>query len=415
MTESFPARESFSATGFFSATESFSAESLDRLHDAMAARVAAGELPGLVTLLARGDDVRVDTIGAFAVDGVVPMRRDTIFRVGSLTKPMLAAVTMMLVEDGALDLHEPVDGLLPELANRRVLARIDGPLDETVPANRAITVEDLLTFRMGFGLLTEPDFNPPFPIVTAAEDLRLVLGQPDPRTPHPPDEWIRLFGTLPLMYQPGERWQYNVGSLVLGVLVARAVDAPLGDVLHSRLFEPLGMVDTGFSTPPANLERIPSHYMTFETGELTLQTATPPRDWATPPAFPSGGGGLLSTTDDVLAFARFLLDDGSTSGKRLLSSESVRSMTTNQLTRHQVETAGMLLEPKGWGYGMAVAAEPDEFSAVPGRYGWDGGYGTVWFNDPHRGLIAIALSQTSDFLFNGGRAEFIGLAIQAAD
>ncbi len=232
----------------------------------MAARVAAGELPGLVTLLARDDDVRVDTIGAFAVDGAVPMRRDTIFRVASLTKPMLAAATMTLVEDGTLDLYEPVDRLLPELGNRRVLARIDGPLDETVPADRPITVEDLLTFRMGFGTLTEPTFNPPFPIVTAGEDLRLVLGPPDPRTPHPPDEWIRLFGTLPLMYQPGERWQYNVGSLVLGVLVARAADAPLGDVLNARLFEPLGMVDTGFSTSPANLDRIPSHYMTFETG-----------------------------------------------------------------------------------------------------------------------------------------------------
>jgi CubicO group peptidase (beta-lactamase class C family) len=396
-------------------TESLSAEGLHRLHNAMAARMAAGELPGLVTVLARGDEVYVDTIGSYAFDAV-PMRRDTLFRVASFTKPVLATATMLLVEDGALDLAEPVDRLLPELADRRVLARIDGPLEETVPADRPITVEDLLTFRMGFGLLTEPTFNPPFPIVTAADDLQLVLGPPDPRTPHSPDEWTRRFATLPLMYQPGERWQYNVSALVLGVLVARAADAPLGDVLNTRLFEPLGMVDTGFWTTPANVERIPSYYMTdFGTGELTLQPVSAPGEWTAPPVFPSGGGGLLSTADDFLAFARLLLNNGAYRGKQLLSTNAVALLTTNHLTPHQIETAGILLEPKGWGYGMAVAAEPDEVSAVPGRYGWDGGYGTVWFNDPHRDLIAIALTQTSDFLFNGGRNEFTTLALQAAD
>jgi CubicO group peptidase (beta-lactamase class C family) len=397
-------------------TESLPARDRHRLHDAMAARVAAGELPGLVTVLARGDEVHVETIGSYAFDGTVPMRRDTLFRVGSFTKPVLAAATMLLVEDGTLDLAEPVDRLLPELADRRVLARVDGPLDETVPARRPITVEDLLTFRMGFGLLTEPTFNPPYPIVTAAEDLNLVLGPPDPRTPHSPDEWIRLFGTLPLMYQPGERWQYNVGSLVLGILVARAAGAPLGEVLKSRLFEPLGMVDTGFSTTPADADRIPSYHMTdFATGELKPQPLSAPGEWTVPPVFPSGAGGLLSTADDFLAFARLLRDNGVHGGKQLLSADSVALLTTNHLTTYQIETAGILLEPKGWGYGMAVAAEPDEVSAIPGRYGWDGGYGTVWFNDPHRDLIAIAMTQTSDFLFNGGRVEFTTLALQAAD
>jgi CubicO group peptidase (beta-lactamase class C family) len=394
---------------------SLSPEGRYRLHEAMAARVAKGELPGLVTVLARGDEVHVDTIGSYAFDGATPMRRDTVFRVGSLTKPILAAATMLLVEDGVLDLAEPVDRLLPELADRRVLARIDGPLDETVPARRPITIEDLLTFRMGVGILTEPTFNPPFPVVTAADELRLVLAQPDPRTPHPPDEWVRLFGTLPLMSQPGERWQYNVGALVLGVLVARAGGAALGDVLRTRLFEPLGMVDTGFWTTPANTERIPSYYMTdFDTGELKLQPLSAPVEWSNLPVFASGAGGLLSTADDFLAFARLLLNNGTHRGQRLLSTDAVALMTTNRLTPDQIGTAGILLDPKGWGYGMAVAAEPDEISTVPGRYGWDGGYGTVWFNDPHRDLIAIALTQTSDFLFNGGRTEFTTLAVRAA-
>jgi len=218
------------------------------------------------------------------------------------------------------------------------------------------------------------------------------------------------------MHQPGERWQYNVGALVLGVLLARAADAQLGEVLKARLFEPLGMVDTGFWTTPANIERIPNHYMTdFGTGELKLQPLSAPGEWATPPVFPSGAGGLLSTADDFLAFARLLRNNGTHRGKRLLSAKAVALLTTNHLTPHQIGTAGILLDPKGWGYGMAVATEPDEMSTFPGRYGWDGGYGTVWFNDPHRDLIAIALTQTSDFLFNGGRAEFTTLAIQAAD
>jgi CubicO group peptidase (beta-lactamase class C family) len=383
------------------------------VHEAMAARVAAGELPGAVTVLARGDDVHVDPVGAFSFDeGAPPMTPDTLFRVASFTKPVLATVTMMLVEDGALDLAEPVDRLLPELADRRVLARIDGPVEETTPARRPITVEDLLTLRMGFGMLTEPTFNPPFPIVAAAESLDLQLGPPEPRTPHPPDEWIRLFGTLPLMYQPGERWQYNVATLVLGVLVARAGGAPLDVVMRDRLFAPLSMVDTGFVATPENAARIPSYYMTdFSTGELTLQPLSKPGDWTVPPVFPSGSGGLLSTAGDFLAFARLLRNQGAHEGRQLLSPKSVAAMTTNQLTPRQIETAGILLQPKGWGYGMAVAPEPDEFSAVPGRYGWDGGYGTVWFTDPHRDLIAIALTQNSDFLFRGGRDEFTRLAL----
>jgi CubicO group peptidase (beta-lactamase class C family) len=163
------------------------------------------------------------------------------------------------------------------------------------------------------------------------------------------------------------------------------------------------------------VHRIPSYYMgDFATGELKLQPLSTPEEWTTPPVFPSGAGGLLSTADDFLAFARMLRDHGTHRGRRILSAGSVGAMTTNQLTPEQIATGGMLLEPQGWGYGMAVAAGPDEISAVPGRYGWDGGYGTVWFTDPHRDLIGMALTQTSDFLWGGGRVEFTKLALQAA-
>src|SRR3989475_868885 len=251
----------------------------ERLHEAMAARVAKGELPGLVTLVARGDNVHVDTIGVMAFGRNEPMRRDAIFRIASLTKPVLATATMILVEEGKLALDEPVQSMLPELADRRVLKRIDGPIDDTVPARRLITVEDLLTFRMGHGLIFEPTFDPPYPINNAARELQLVMGPPDPRTPHDPDEWIKRFGTLPLMYQPGERWQYNTGSLVLSVLVARASRQPLTDFLRTRIFEPLGMKETGFSMSSQQTRRLPSYYMTnFETSKLELQTLSSPTE-----------------------------------------------------------------------------------------------------------------------------------------
>jgi CubicO group peptidase (beta-lactamase class C family) len=340
------------------------------------------------------------------------MSRDTLFRVASFTKPVLAVVTMMLVDDGTLSLAEPVRTWLPELAEPRVLSRVDGPLTETVPAQRPITVEDLLTFRMGFGHITEPTFNPPYPINVAADELGLAIGPPEPRTPHDPDEWMRRFGSLPLMYQPGERWQYNLAAMVLGVLVARAAGAPLGDVMRARLFEPLGMADTGFVTTPENVSRLPGTYMgDFQGGPVARQSVSTPDIWTTPPTFPNGAGGLLSTVDDFLAFARLLRDRGVVGGRRLLTEESVAALTTNHLTPQQLASAGIILHNLGWGYGMAVAVAPDEASSIPGRYGWDGGYGTTWFNDPHRDLIAIALSQTSDFLFNGGAAEFTRLAL----
>ena len=387
---------------------------LDHLHEAMADRVAKGELPGMVTLVAHGDDARVDTIGVMAFGSDEPMRRDTIFRITSMTKPILALATMMLVEDGRLALDEPADALLPELAHRQVLKRIDGPLDETVSARRPITLEDLLTFRMGHGLITEPTFDPPYPIVNAARDLELVMGPPDPRTPHDPDEWLKRFATLPLMYQPGERWQYNTGSLVLSVLVARASGQTLPDFFQMRIFEPLGMKDTGFSLSAEKSSRLPSNYMTnFQTGKMELQTASGPGVWTKPPAFPSGAAGLVSTIDDYLAFARLLLNEGVHENRRLVSQSSVRLMTSNHLKPEQMAGGGPILAGQGWGFGMAVATAPDDVSPVPGRYGWSGGYGTYWFNDPSQNRVAIAMTQVSDVLFNGTMTEFAQLAARS--
>ncbi|MET0416829.1 MAG: serine hydrolase domain-containing protein [Actinoplanes sp.] len=382
-----------------------------RLHDAVAARVERGEFPGVVTLVARGDDVVVDAVGVTEFGGATPMRRDTPFRITSMTKPVLAAATMILAEEGRLDLEEPVGRLLPELAGQRVLARPDGPLDETVAPVRPVTVADLLTFTLGFGaVVAGDDFDPDYPIVRAWRELDLRIAEPDPRTSLDPDEWIRRFGTLPLIHQPGETWMYNMGTLVLGVLLARAAGQPLETVLAERLFQPLGMTGTGFWLPADRAAELPLQYMTDpEAGRLTAQHASPPEVWSRPPKFPSGSAGLASTADDFLAFARLLLNGGVHGGTRLMSEKSVASMTTNHLTREQIAGGGFFLGGSGWGYGLAVTIEPDEVSG-PGRYGWSGGYGTSWFNYPPEQLTFIVLSQVSDLLWGGALDEFGKLA-----
>src|SRR5437870_4487403 len=259
---------------------------LGRMHNVMAGHVERGEVPGVVTLVSRRGEVHVDAIGTKAIGGGDPIRRDTIFRITSMTKPITAAATMILVEECKLRLDEPVDRLLPELANRKVLKRLDGPLDDTTPAHRPITVRDLLTFRMGFGVVTGPPDV--YPIQKAVSELQIVgFGPPNQSTPHDPDEWIRRLGTLPLMHQPGEKWMYNTGSYVLGVLIARASGQPLETFFYERIFEPLGMNDTGFSVPAAKLDRLaPSYWVNSETGELEIQDGVADSQWSSPAALP---------------------------------------------------------------------------------------------------------------------------------
>jgi CubicO group peptidase (beta-lactamase class C family) len=395
---------------------SMSPAGLDRLHGVMAAKVDKGKLPGLVYLVAHGDEAHAEAIGDQAFGAAAPMRRDTVFRIASLTKPVLAVATMMLVDEGLLQLDAPVDRWLPELADRRVLRRVDGALDDTVPARRAVTVADLLTYRMGYGMIVEPTMNPPYPVVTAAEELGLRMGPPDPRTPHDPDEWIRRFGTLPLMEQPGELWRYNVSARVLSVLVARAAGQPLGDVFRERIFAPLGMAGTGFALPDGHTGGLPGWYMSnFATGELEPQALSTVEEWSRPPVFPDGAAGLVSTVDDYFAFAQLLRGNGVYGGRRLLSEDAVRLMTTNVLTDEQIARGGFVLGGRGWGYGMSVAVRPDEVSQVPGRYGWEGGYGTSWFNHPAIDVVAILLTQVSDVLFNGTLNEFGHAAVGVAE
>jgi len=376
-------------------TAGLSRARLNRMHEVMAGYVERGDVPGLVTLVSRRGEVHVDVIGTQAIGNSPPMRRDTIFRISSMTKPITAAATMILVEECKLRLDEPVDALLPELAERQVLKRLDGPLDETVPAKRPITVRDLLTFRMGFGqMMAPPDA---YPILSAANAQQIGMGPPSPSTMPAPAEWMRRLGRLPLMHQPGEQWMYNTGSDVLGVLIARASGQPFETFLRERLFEPLGMKDTSFSVPEASLDRLATSYWTDPTrGKLTVYDGAVGGQWSRPPAFPSGAGGLVSTIDDYLAFGQMMLSLGKHGGERILSRLSVETMTTDQLTPEQKAVSGLVpgfFDSHGWGFGVSVITRRDDIAAVPGRYGWDGGLGTSWYSDPREDMVTILMTQ----------------------
>src|SRR5438876_12065616 len=250
-------------------TGGFSEARLGRMHDVMTGYVERGEVPGLITLVSRRGEVHVDVIGTMAYEKSDPIQRDTIFRISSMTKPITAAATMILVEECKVRLDEPVDRWLPELAERKVLKRLDGPLDDTVPAKRPITTRDLLTFCMGFGqMMALPDA---YPILKAASEQQIGMGPPSPSTLPAPDEWMRRLGRLPLMHQPGEMWMYNTGSDVLGVLIARVSGQPLEAFLRERIFVPLGMKDTSFSVPGHKLNRLATSYWTnFVSGKIEV-------------------------------------------------------------------------------------------------------------------------------------------------
>ena len=390
---------------------------LGRMHEVMAGYVERGDVPGLVTLVSRRGEVHVDAIGTQAIGESPPMRRDTIFRISSMTKPITAAATMILVEECKLRLDEPVERWLPELAERQVLKRLDGPLDDTVPAKRPITVRDLLTFRMGFGqMMAPPDASP---ILSAANEQQIGMGPPSPSSMPAPDEWMRRLGRLPLMHQPGEQWMYNTGSDVLGVLIARTSGQPLETFLRQRLFEPLGMKDTGFSVPEASLDRLATSYWPDPTsGKLTVYDEAMGSQWSRPPAFPSGAGGLVSTIDDYLAFGQMMLSQGKHGNERILSRLSVELMTTDQLTPEQKAASSLIsgfLDGLGWGFGVSVVTKRDDIAAVPGRYGWDGGLGTSWYSDPREDMVIILMTQCAWASPSPPNVYFWTLAYQAID
>jgi CubicO group peptidase (beta-lactamase class C family) len=363
---------------------------LARMHDVMAGHVEAGDMPGLVTLVSRGGETHVDTIGKIAIDGAA-MARDTIFRITSMTKPVTAVAAMILVEECKLRLDDPVDRWLPELADRKVLRAIDAPINDTVPAKRAITLRDLLTFRLGYGMI--PVFPDRYPIQKAIAEAGFAPGPVFPS--FPPDELMRRYGSLPLIYQPGERWLYNAGTEILSVLIARVAGTTLGDFFRERIFEPLGMKDTAFSVPQAKRNRFATSYArNHATQKLTVFDDPVTGKFSNPPVFENGSAGLVSTADDFHAFAQMMLNGGRLGSERILSRPSAELMTTDQITPEQKLGSEIFFgDNRSWGLGVSVFTRRDDLSHVPGRFGWDGGYGTSWYSDPNENLTGILLTQ----------------------
>lgn len=366
---------------------------LGRLRHGMSGYVERGEVPGLVTAVCRGEETHVEPMGSLAIGGA-PVQRDTIFRISSMTKPITAVATMILIEECKLRLDDPVDALMPELADRRVLRAVDGPLDDTVPARRAITVRDLLTFRLGWGMLIAPPDA--YPIQRAAAELGIPSGLPEPARYAPGDAWLAAFSKLPLMYQPGDRWLYNMGSELLGILIARASGRPFAAFLRERIFAPLGMKDTGFFVPPEQIDRLATGYAVDSDGSLALSDPGRGGQWSREPAYESGAAGLVSTADDYLAFARMLLAGGTYRGERVLSRPSIELMTSDHLTPAQKTVSGFTpedFEATGFGFGVSVVTRRDHMHAPIGQYGWDGGLGTVWRSDPREDMITVLMTQ----------------------
>jgi CubicO group peptidase (beta-lactamase class C family) len=327
------------------------------LQDLVEAAVDDGTVPGAAALVARGDDVEIAGAGEVEPDSIV--------RLASTTKPITAAALMLLVDEGLVTLDHPVARWLPELASPQVVRTPQSPIDDVVPVARPITVEDVLTYRAGWGFPS--DFSLPA-VVELLERLR-VFGFPEPQ-----DKWLVALAQVPMLRQPGEAWLYNTCSDIQGVLVERVSGRTLPEFLAERIFEPLGMTDTAFHVPGEELDRFPP----FHGSRLAPMVEGL---WREPPAFPSGSSGLVSTLADWSRFGRMLLANGGD----LLSAESVRLMTSDHLTQGQRDEATLFLEGAGWGFGGSVAAD--------GRYGWVGGTGTTAHIAPSTGTVGVLLTQ----------------------
>jgi CubicO group peptidase (beta-lactamase class C family) len=367
---------------------------LDQMHQVLSGFVEREEMPGLVALVSHHDDVHVETLGTLAFGDSVPMKRDTIFRIASITKLITAAAAMILVEDCKIRLDDSIDRWLPELANRRVLKSINSEVDDTVPAQRAITLRDLLTYRMGFGSIMAMPGT--YPIQKLIREYR--IGGDSPMLPSQSPEaedWLRRLGSLPLLAQPGERWMYHVSGDVLGALIARVSGQSFGSFLRERIFDPLGMKDTAFHVPPEKIDRLTEFYrFNPQTNTLDVFDDVANTAWRVEPPFESGGGGLVSTIDDYFAFSRMMLNKGRHHREQILSRATVELMTSDQLTPEQRAGSEIFFgDHSSWGLGIAVDIHRKEIFHTPGRYGWTGGFGTTAYNDPQERMIGILFTQ----------------------
>jgi CubicO group peptidase (beta-lactamase class C family) len=375
----------------------FSAAGLDRTRSAMQDFVDSGDVAGCLSLAWRhGELACVDALGWRDSEARTPMSRATLFRIASMTKPVTSVAALILVEQGLIALDDPVSRWLPELAKLQVLVDPDGPIDRTEPARAPLTLLDLLTHRAGFAY----HFTAQGPL---AEAYGRVFNGFDAMVD--PASWLEHVGGLPLMFHPGTRWHYGIATDVLGALIQRISGLSLEDFFHTRIFEPLGMSDTGFVVPANKLERLAvSYFVDQGTRQRVVEDHPSASRWANPQRFQGGGGGLVSTADDYLRFARMLLGRGrvagETQGARLLSHKWVDLMRTNFLDPEQRRIPAFghaIWAGQGFGLGLAIVDDPAQQRVLgyrsKGSFGWPGVLGTSWFADPVEDMIGIMLIQ----------------------
>jgi len=370
-----------------------SAEALAQIAPSLQGVVDAGDLSGFVTLIWRkGEVVQVNTLGHRDVAAGKPMTRDTLFRIASMTKPITSVAALMLMEEGKLRLDDPITKWAPEFANMKVLKSATGPLDEVYDSPRDITIDDLMTHRSGLAY----GFTSIGPIAHAYE---AALGSPL-ANPHAPDLWMKRLAELPLSYPPGERFHYSHATDLLGFLVGRIAGTTFQDFLQQRIFGPLGMVDTDFWCPPEKRDRMACLYRINPETDKLQDVSFPHVD--AQPAFCGGGGGLISTADDYLKFARLMLNKGELDGVRLITPETHALMTANRLTPEQREIPFMGIPfwmGQGFGLGVSVITDPEKQAWMgagsEGAFGWPGAFGTWWQADPAEDMVLIYLIQNS--------------------
>ncbi|HRO58236.1 MAG TPA: serine hydrolase domain-containing protein [Burkholderiaceae bacterium] len=360
-----------------------SSSALERAGAALRNEIARGRLPGAVVLVARhGQIAWFEAFGRLAPDGDAQMRGDAIFRIYSMTKPLVSLAAMMLMESGRLTLDDPLSQYLPEFANPRV-ARHDGASSGQVqlePVLRPITLQDLLRHTSGITY----EFLGAGSVHKAYREARLG----DPRRSNA--QMCELLATLPLLHAPGERWGYGHSTDVLGRVVEVVSGQPLGAFLRERILEPLGMVDTAFHVPSAEQHRIAEPFAVDPDNGEPVRLLDPRRA----PALEMGGGGLMSTASDYARFVQMLIDGGRFGGTRLVGRKTIELMSADHLGAIPVSSP---LLPPGHGFGLGFAVRTQSgVASTPGsvgQYFWSGIAGTTFWVDPQEKLYAILMIQ----------------------
>ncbi len=398
--------------------QGMSAARLARLGDMVVNEIGADRMPGAVILVARkGAIVHADAIGFGDTQTRRPLRRDAIFRAYSMTKPLVSALAMMMVEEGKLQLADPMVKFFPAFANMQVLSNPSDPNSAREPAKRQITVQDLLRHTSG---LTYGEFTRMASVKNAYIDAGLFSNEvPMKSMALTPEQQVEAFAKAPLLWQPGTTFEYSLSTDLLGRVLEKVSGKTLDVLLDEKLIKPLGMKDTHFVVPAAKAARIAEP---LKIDPTTGGPAMPMLDSTRPTGNISGGGGISTTADDYLRFCQMLLNGGTFDGKRFLSRTTVALMTSDHLGPRiatPVQPGEVLMGVQGYTFGLGFMVRQGQGIAgvhgSEGDFAWGGIGGTYFFVDPKEQLIGIMMAQTPGAIRQSYRRMFKTLVYQALE